>query len=63
MGKSEKVEINALTKRKAEKLWVDPKAFSGGPKLWTKFSKETFENGGLRRGFPNMGKSSASEEE
>lgn len=37
MGKSEKVEINVLTKRKAEKLWVDPEAFSGGNKQWTVF--------------------------
>lgn len=56
MGKSEKVEINALTKRKAEKLWVDPEAFSGRTKLWIKFSKETFENGGLQERVSKHGK-------
>lgn len=38
MKNSEKAEINVLTKRKAEKLWVDPEAFSGGNKQWTRFS-------------------------
>lgn len=48
MKKSEKAEINVLTKRKAEKLRVDPEAFSGGNKQWTRFSQEKFENGGLQ---------------
>lgn len=63
MGKSEKVEINVLTKRKAEKLWVNTETFSGRTKHGQSFPRKHLRMVDSRRGFPNMGKSSASEEE